>query len=277
DDVRALNERALTREEKALRDSGQHLADVDFGADDGIYTAGVVARGESSRTLSWIWYSVPQDPSLSDSVQNEALRVEYLKSKARRDRHREEIRLLLEEMRRVIASNEADAAEWQQRASSRTCEDKQLREGLQSYALEHAARARDRAARLSEKWKDIRHRAEDALALRFDGAHTLREAEARQELDDLTDTLNDSPDDGDEATRASAPLLFHFPGYLGINAFARASPPVAGAVSMSTHLQDFPRPSETDSPNAWQAATQQREQHAATAPTAINGRYRQTG
>ncbi|KAL1713357.1 hypothetical protein EV715DRAFT_211820 [Schizophyllum commune] len=204
DDVRALNERALTREEKALRDSGQHLADVDFGADDGIYIAGVVARGESSRTLSWIWYSVPQDPSLSDSVQNEALRVEYLKSKARRDRHREEIRLLLEEMRRVIASNEADAAEWQQRASSRTCEDKQLREGLQSYALEHAARARDRAARLSEKWKDIRHRAEDALALRFDGAHALHEAEARQELDDLTDTLNDSPDDGDEANRTNA-------------------------------------------------------------------------
>ena len=101
-------------------------------------------------------------------------------------------------MRRVIASNEADAAEWQQRASSRTCEDKQLREGLQSYALEHAARARDRAARLSEKWKDIRRRAEDALALRFDGAHALHEAEARQELDDLTDTLNDSPDDGDE-------------------------------------------------------------------------------
>ena len=73
DDVRALNERALTREEKALRDSGQHLADVDFGADDGIYIAGVVARGESSRTLSWIWYSVPQDPSLSDSVQNEGM------------------------------------------------------------------------------------------------------------------------------------------------------------------------------------------------------------
>ncbi|KAL1666291.1 hypothetical protein GGF50DRAFT_125801 [Schizophyllum commune] len=220
DDVRALNERALTREEKALRDSGQRLADVDFGADDGIYTAGVVARGESSRTLSWIWYSVPQDPSLSDSVQNEALRVEYLKSKARRDRHREELRLLLEEMRRVIASNEADAAEWQQRASSRRCEDEQLREGLQSYALEHAARATARAARLAERWRDIRHRAEDALALRFDGAHILHEAEARQELDDLTDTLNDS---------------------------------------------------NANSTNTRQAATQQRERQAPTAPKAITG------
>ncbi|KAL1697677.1 hypothetical protein EV121DRAFT_274943, partial [Schizophyllum commune] len=126
------------------------------------------------------------------------LRVEYLKSKARRDRHREEIRLLLEEMRRVIATNIADAAEWRERATSRSCEDEQLREGLQSYALEHAARSTTRAARLTGKWQDIRVRAESALALRFDGAHTLHEAEARQELEELTDHLDDQLEDGDD-------------------------------------------------------------------------------
>ncbi|KAL1740910.1 hypothetical protein HDZ31DRAFT_85158 [Schizophyllum fasciatum] len=207
DDVRALNERALTREEKAMRDSGQRLAENDFGADDGLYVAGVIARGESSRTLSWIWYSVPQDPSLSDSSQNEALRVEYLKSKARRDRHREEIRLLLEEMRRVTASNLADALEWRERADARTVDDAQLREGLRSYAFEHAARFEDRARRLTETWKDIQDRANAALALRFEGLHALHEAEARQELEELSDGLDDSRDDDDYDTLTVADAL----------------------------------------------------------------------
>ncbi|KAL1671278.1 hypothetical protein EV122DRAFT_226842 [Schizophyllum commune] len=168
-----------------------------YDDDNGVYTAGVVARGDSSRTLSWIWYSVPQDPSLSDAVQNEALRVEYLKSKARRDRHREELQLLLEEMRRVIETNRADASDWRVRASTRSTSDGNLQEGLRSYALEHAARADARAGRLETQWAEVRARAEDALALRFSGVHALQESEAQQELEDLVGGL-DSDDDQDE-------------------------------------------------------------------------------
>jgi hypothetical protein len=57
DDVRALNERAMTAEEKEnaerLREAGQ-LNEVETGgvAADGI----VVMRGEKNRTLSWIWF-----------------------------------------------------------------------------------------------------------------------------------------------------------------------------------------------------------------------------
>ncbi|KAL1739936.1 hypothetical protein HDZ31DRAFT_48500, partial [Schizophyllum fasciatum] len=172
--------------------------DVDFAGDSGVYTAGIVARGDSSRTLSWIWYSVPQNPSLADTVQNEALRVEYLKSKARRDRHREELQLLEEEMRRVIESNRADAADWRERACARSTLDDQLREGLRSYALEHAARALARADRLEIQWQEIRARIQDALALRFDGAHALPEIEAQQELQDLVDGLDEDSNHGNE-------------------------------------------------------------------------------
>uniref|UniRef100_D8PLA4 CxC2-like cysteine cluster KDZ transposase-associated domain-containing protein n=1 Tax=Schizophyllum commune (strain H4-8 / FGSC 9210) TaxID=578458 RepID=D8PLA4_SCHCM len=171
-----------------------------YDDDSGVYTAGVVARGDSSRTLSWIWYSVPHDPSLTDAVQNEALRVEYLKSKARRDRHCEELQLLLEEMRRVIQTNRTDAADWQQRAIARSTDDERLREGLRSYALEHAARADARADRLEVQWKEVRERVADALALRFSRVQGLQDSEAQQELDDLIDGLDNEGDpDDDEA------------------------------------------------------------------------------
>lgn len=73
DDVRALNERALTAEEKADSARALEMSTVDFSSGSGVYIAGTIARGETSRTLSWIWYSVPQDPSLTDPVQNEGM------------------------------------------------------------------------------------------------------------------------------------------------------------------------------------------------------------
>ncbi|KAL1742737.1 hypothetical protein HDZ31DRAFT_83918 [Schizophyllum fasciatum] len=169
-----------------------------YDDDNGVYTAGVVARGDSARTLSWIWYSVPQDPSLNDAVQNEALRVEYLKSKARRDRHREELELLLEEMRQVIATNRSDAADWRLRADARLASDECLLEGLRSYALEHAARAEARADRLDEEWAAVRARAADALALHFRDVHDLQDPEAQQELEELIDVLDNDGDNDDD-------------------------------------------------------------------------------
>lgn len=57
DDVRAMNERALTAEEKAeeerLREGG-FLNELETG---GVAAAGVAVMGEGRRTLSWIWYT----------------------------------------------------------------------------------------------------------------------------------------------------------------------------------------------------------------------------
>ncbi|KAJ7804038.1 hypothetical protein B0H13DRAFT_1671389, partial [Mycena leptocephala] len=55
DDVRALNERALTAEEKA---QNEHWAELGGAViEGGVARASGVARGEGSHTLSWIWYT----------------------------------------------------------------------------------------------------------------------------------------------------------------------------------------------------------------------------
>ncbi|KAL1684903.1 hypothetical protein GGG16DRAFT_67383, partial [Schizophyllum commune] len=196
DDVRALNERALTAEEKADSARALEMSTVDFSSGSGVYIAGTIARGETSRTLSWIWYSVPQDPSLTDPVQNEALRVEYLKSRARRDRHREEIRLLEEEMRRTLASFAADALEWEERVLVPITTDAELAEGLHSYAMDQASIARARAARFQLKWEAVRAQGQKALVHDFSGIQALPETDTIRELQELeearaTDEMDD--------------------------------------------------------------------------------------
>jgi hypothetical protein len=59
EDVRALNERALTDEEKA---QNEHWAEIGGAIiEGGIRRAAGVASGEGSHTLSWIWYTVGVD------------------------------------------------------------------------------------------------------------------------------------------------------------------------------------------------------------------------
>jgi hypothetical protein len=66
-DVRALNERALTDEEAAQREAVHDLRDVEEG---GVAAYGVVALGESRRTLSWIWYAAKAgEPSEKELVE----------------------------------------------------------------------------------------------------------------------------------------------------------------------------------------------------------------
>ncbi|KII90795.1 hypothetical protein PLICRDRAFT_67573, partial [Plicaturopsis crispa FD-325 SS-3] len=59
--------------------------------------------GESRQTISWLWISGVSCEDESDPRMHEALRVEWAKSKARADRWEEEVHLLLEKMRRVLA------------------------------------------------------------------------------------------------------------------------------------------------------------------------------
>ncbi|KAL1673315.1 hypothetical protein EV122DRAFT_294248 [Schizophyllum commune] len=197
DDVRALNERALTAEEKAQRDATRTLArDIDWTADDTVVLAGVVNAGEGSRRLSWIWYTDSGHATVTGADVNEALRVEFLKSKARRDRDREETQLLLEEMRRTIASLSHDALVWRQRASARSSTDAALRDGLQSYALEQSVLCCERAAVLAEKWKRPREAAQLALQLLFDDIGELTDEDAHKDLEDALDGVDE--DDVDD-------------------------------------------------------------------------------
>ncbi|KAI9068672.1 hypothetical protein FKP32DRAFT_1672009 [Trametes sanguinea] len=90
---------------------------------------------EGRRQLSWIWRSA--DLGGSDSM-IDSLRVEWLKTRARKMRWAEEAMLLPEEMRRVLATYRYEHQLWLTRASARPVSDPALREGLVSYAIRQA-------------------------------------------------------------------------------------------------------------------------------------------
>jgi hypothetical protein len=92
--------------------------------------------GETRRTLSWIWTTMPLD--LADGQNDDILRSEWAKSRARAARATEEVNLLREEMRRVLMFLPWKADWWMQRAASRSVSDLSLSEGLQAYSMQQS-------------------------------------------------------------------------------------------------------------------------------------------
>ncbi|KAH9846598.1 hypothetical protein C2E23DRAFT_872278 [Lenzites betulinus] len=92
---------------------------------------------EGRRRMSWIWHTSNEDGphQITDS-----LRVEWLKSRARHMRWQEEIKLLPEEMRRVLATHRHEAEQWRahSEAAKVISSDPSLQEGLVAYALTQA-------------------------------------------------------------------------------------------------------------------------------------------
>ncbi|KAJ7911691.1 hypothetical protein B0H13DRAFT_1614307, partial [Mycena leptocephala] len=142
DDVRALNERALTDEEKGER---ERLRDAGLVPDEGgIALYNDVVSGETHRTLSWIWYAVSkkrldgeEDDEDEDVKLHEALRVEWCKAYSRSRRWREELVTVEEEMRRTIDFGSR----------------------VQDYVQEHVDRERRTTVLLESDWAPIRARA----------------------------------------------------------------------------------------------------------------------
>ena len=66
------------------------------------------------------------------------LRLEWFKARARARRHYEEVVLLLEEMRRILKFCDWEESRWLQRASARSVDDADLREGLRAGAIKMA-------------------------------------------------------------------------------------------------------------------------------------------
>ena len=89
--------------------------------------------GETRRTLSWIWITSSRSPNPSDEG-DDILRAEWAKSRARAARCREEILLLREEMRRVLAFLEWKSSWWLDRINSRVNITGDLAEGLKACA-----------------------------------------------------------------------------------------------------------------------------------------------
>ncbi|EMD32328.1 hypothetical protein CERSUDRAFT_68683 [Gelatoporia subvermispora B] len=120
------------------------------------------APTDSRRTLSWIWrmpgVSGPDDAS---GIQ-EALRIEWCKSRARAHRWSEECDLLQEEMRRVTAFHEWQAGWWIDRAGVCVTLEQQREEEQDSYIEGSEAYARRQSrircqlqAKCTESWKSV--------------------------------------------------------------------------------------------------------------------------
>ncbi|KAJ7932991.1 hypothetical protein B0H13DRAFT_1856601 [Mycena leptocephala] len=185
-DVRGVNERAVTEEEMAERERLRELGEIVEG---GIAVAGVVAAGETTRTMSWIWYSTNLQNGEADLI--EALRVEWCKAYAKTSRWHEDIVIVDEEMHRTIEYGAWMAAEWERRASARTAVSPELAEGLRAYALEHVDREETTCRQLTARWAGLRGRAKDYLAgVRGQGGEVVVEIDP--------DEGDDGDVDGDE-------------------------------------------------------------------------------
>jgi hypothetical protein len=129
----------------------------------------LVSLGDGKHLLSWIWYSLCEG-ELSDASPEvvastfivlqslylyliysvKALHVEWLKTRARAHRWREEIELLLAEMERAYKFCTWKAEKWMEKSDPMWVGDRPtLSEGIRAYALEQA----DVECRRGELWR----------------------------------------------------------------------------------------------------------------------------
>ncbi|KAF7977149.1 hypothetical protein HWV62_4563 [Athelia sp. TMB] len=97
------------------------------------------ALGEGFRKISWIWMTVGVAADGQDEGLQEALRIQWCKARARATHWTEEVLLLREEMRRVLAFLTWHAGWWDCQASSRTGLTLEAAEGVAAYAHKQAA------------------------------------------------------------------------------------------------------------------------------------------
>ncbi|KAJ7152741.1 hypothetical protein C8R43DRAFT_1127191 [Mycena crocata] len=97
------------------------------------------APGTTRRVLSWIWTAPGALEDKTERV-HESVRVEWTRALARKERWREEVLLLREEMRRVLRYLGWQADWWRERVGPRPEDaDDALAAGLRAYALKQAA------------------------------------------------------------------------------------------------------------------------------------------
>ncbi|KAF7793609.1 hypothetical protein EIP86_004723 [Pleurotus ostreatoroseus] len=109
---------------------------------------------EGRRTTSWIWMTADSQ-SLDTTIEvgmQEALRIEFLRTRARSRRWSEQVVLLEEEQRRTLVSFEGTALEWDQRMHKYSGAEDAYSQGLAAYAAEQAAVQRGLKAKYRALW-----------------------------------------------------------------------------------------------------------------------------
>ncbi|KAF7423051.1 hypothetical protein PC9H_011215 [Pleurotus ostreatus] len=124
----------------------QPLADSDVR---GLRDGQDAASSEGRRTLSWIWAAERTNDAELNEGMNEALRIEWCKTRARAQRWQEECVLLGEEMRRVLEFHRWQAKEWETRALGATTE------GARAYAWRQEHTRQTLISMCKSTWKDL--------------------------------------------------------------------------------------------------------------------------
>ena len=133
-----------------------------------------VGVGDGSYFRSWIWSANPRNPDTvdgdvgeegaSEEDVNEMLRVEWTTAFARLERWSEEVELLQEEMRRVVAFLEWKSLDWLAKMDARAGDvSSDVQSGLRAYAQKQAAIFHNLAVSFAMLWYptlvsyDLRH------------------------------------------------------------------------------------------------------------------------
>ncbi len=148
----------VDRESPEVSDGDTEIEESDPDLNDGTEAGPVRYKkrkrgtGETRKALSWIWQTIPfcQDDRTGD---DDILRAEWARSRARVRRATEEVLLLREEMRRVLEFLEYKAVEWEIRAEARDSPDSATMEGIRACAVEQAALQRKLASAFRLLWK----------------------------------------------------------------------------------------------------------------------------
>ncbi|KAJ7282331.1 hypothetical protein C8J57DRAFT_1448037 [Mycena rebaudengoi] len=106
--------------------------------------------------LSWIWrtHGAVEDGG-EDPALNEALHIEWAKTRARAWRWSEEVDLLEEEMRRIAQFLAWTGSWWERQKGRREDLEGALGEGLEAYASRQAARQRGLRSRFLQMWAGL--------------------------------------------------------------------------------------------------------------------------
>ncbi|KAK1224923.1 hypothetical protein PQX77_012163 [Marasmius sp. AFHP31] len=182
DDIRGITERLLKDNEKEELKRAQELAGYTVKEVNEVLESGNVPTaplkrgvtvGQSTLSLSWIWYTHMPLVSGSENVSQgtrsnfqelqDSLRAEWCKARARARRAREELRLVDEEMRRSIEYCLWQSEWWSSQINRRPEAPSWLQEGLTAYAKEHQEVEKARASLWSMSWAGVRERAKVVL------------------------------------------------------------------------------------------------------------------
>ncbi|KAL1751670.1 hypothetical protein FB107DRAFT_221498 [Schizophyllum commune] len=122
-----------------------------------------VRQADSRRSLtSWIWTCLGGPVQDENAQVYDALRVEWAKARARRERWAEEVQILEEEMRRVLRHLQWTASSWEARADRLPSRDAALQAGLRAYALRQAALTLQVEASFKVRWEVVAPHAMEA-------------------------------------------------------------------------------------------------------------------